>query len=61
MVSTLERIARGVGLNPALVVIFPICITPKALVTMTRILYKLCAVWLLNLPSECISTLLACM
>ena len=36
--------------GPALGTIFPIFITPMTLVSMTMILYKLRAEWLLNLP-----------
>ena len=40
-------------LSPALSTVFPIFVTPTTLVAMTTILYKLCAVWLLNLPCVC--------
>ena len=54
MVSTLAQNARGVGLIPALGTIVPIFITPVMLVAMAMILYKLCDVWLLNLPCACV-------
>ena len=50
MVSTLARNAKDVGSIPTLAAIFHIFITPTMLVALTMILYKLCAVWLLNLP-----------
>ena len=44
------EMAKGVGSNPALDTIFPMFITPTTLVAVTRILYKLHAKWLLDLP-----------
>ena len=54
MVRTLALNAKDVGPIPALDAIFSILITPMTLLTVTRILYKVCAVWLLNLPYICI-------
>ena len=48
--STLIRNARDVGSDPALGTIFPIVITTMTLVAVIMILYKLGAVWLVNLP-----------
>ena len=48
MVSTLALNARDVCSIPTLGTIFPIFVTPTTLVAVTRVLYKLCAVWLLN-------------
>ena len=45
----------------ALGAIFPIFITPKTLVSLTMIPYRLCDVWLLSLPCECIFKVIACM
>ena len=50
MVSTLAWNASDVDPIPALGAIFPIFITPVTLVAMSMILYKLHAVWSLNLP-----------
>ena len=50
MVSTLAWNARDVGSIPALGTEFGSFITPTTLVAVTMILYKLSAVWLLNLP-----------
>ena len=50
MVNTLAWNTRGVGFIHALGAIFAIFITLTALVAVTRSLYKLCAVWLLNEP-----------
>ena len=52
--GTLAWKARNVGLSSALDTIFSIFVTLKTLVAMTMILYKLHAVWLLNLPCVCI-------
>ena len=51
--STLVWNARDVGPIHALGAIFPIFITPVTLVDMTKILYKLCDVWLLHLHVVC--------
>ena len=50
MVRTRTRNAGDVGSNPVLSTVFPIFITPTTLVAVTMIPYKLCTVWLLNLP-----------
>ena len=50
IISTLVQNVRDTGLILVLGTIFPIFITPITLVAMTMMLYKLCAVWLLNLP-----------
>ena len=52
MVSILTWNARDVGSIPALCTIFPVFITPTTLVAVTMNLYKLHAVWFLNLPCE---------
>ena len=43
-----------VGSIPTLCTIFPIFITPETAVVITKILYKLSAVWLLRLPCICV-------
>ena len=48
--STLAWNARDVGSIPGLGTLFPIFITHTILLAMTMVLYKLHAVWLLNLP-----------
>ena len=49
-VSTLVRNVRNVDLNAILGTIFPIFFTLLILIgAVTRILYKLCTVWVLNL------------
>ena len=50
ILSTLAQPARDVGSILTLGTIFPIFITHMTLVAVTMILYKLCTVWLLNLP-----------
>ena len=50
MVSTLAQNERDVSLITALGAIFPIFITPTTMAVVTRILCKLHALWLLNLP-----------
>ena len=54
MVSTLAQVARDLCSNHALGSVFPTFITHTTLVAMTMILYKLCTVWLLNLPCVCV-------
>ena len=54
MVNTLAWNTRVVGSISALGTIFPIFITPTILIAVTMILYKLLAVWLLNLPCVCV-------
>ena len=61
MVSTLPRNARDVGFIPFLDTIFPIFITPMRLIAVIRILYKLCAELLLNLPCVDVHEATACM
>ena len=58
--STLAQNIRDVGSIPALGTLFPVFITPITLVAMARILYKLYAVWLLNLPCVYICKVIAC-
>ena len=58
--STLARNARDVGLNPALCTVFPIVVPPMTMFAMTRILYKLHTVRLLNLPCLYICMTIAC-
>ena len=48
--STLAWNARDLGSSPTLGTVFPIFIKPMTLVAVTMILYKLQALWLLNLP-----------
>ena len=50
MVSTLVQNAIDVGSIPTLGAVFPIFVSPHDIGAVTRILYKLCTVWLLNLP-----------
>ena len=50
LVSTLAQNGRDVGSIPTLDTIFPIFIKPMTRVVLIMIPYKLCAVWLLNLP-----------
>ena len=50
IVSALAWNARDVRLTPALGAIIPIFIIPLHGTVKTLNLYKLCAVWLLNLP-----------
>ena len=59
--SMLAQNARDVGSTPALDTIFPIFVLPTTLVAMTVIVYKLCAVSLLNVLCVWISTAIACM
>ena len=59
--STLAWNAKDMGSSPALGTVFPIFIKPMILVAMTMILYKVCAVWLLNLLCVCICKVLAFM
>ena len=54
LVSTLARNVRDVGSIPVLSAIFSIFVTPTTLVAVTRILYMLCVVCVLNLPCVCI-------
>ena len=56
-----RTLARDVGLSPALGRVFPNFITHTTLVAITMILYKLCAVCLLNLPCVCLCKAIACM
>ena len=51
--NTLAQNAKDVGSSPALGTEFPIFVTPMTLVAVTIILYKLLAIWLLNLPCVC--------
>ena len=53
MVSTQTQNGRDMDLIPVVGAILPLVITPMILVAVTMILYKLCAVWLLNLPCVC--------
>ena len=57
MVNTLARNARNVEMIPALGAIVPIVMTSMIRVAKTMILYKLCAVYLLNLPHVVIFTI----
>ena len=61
--STLICNARDVGSIPALGTVFSIFHFHLTHDTgaMNRILYKLCTVWLLNLPYVCICKVIACM
>ena len=61
MVSTLVQNAIYAGSIPAIGTIFPIFISFMILVSMTRIPYELCAVWLLNLPCVYVCEVTACM
>ena len=47
------EVVRDMGLSHTLGAIFAIFISCTTVVVMTKILYKLCAVWLLNLPCVC--------
>ena len=59
--STLARNARDVGSIPALDTMFNITfVAPMPLVAATRILYKLHALWLLNLPCVCKCKAITC-
>ena len=58
--SILERNPGGVGLNPALVAMFRIFITPYDTGCRSRILNKVCAIRLLNLPCARVKDI-ACM
>ena len=61
MVSTLICNSRYLGSISALGAILPISITLMTPVAMTMIMYKLHAVWLLNLPGVCKCKVIACM
>ena len=59
--STVTRNVRDVGSSLTLGTVFLIFITPKILVTVIIILYKLHTVLLLNLPGICIWKTISCM
>ena len=59
--STLVWNARDMYSSPNLGTVFPMFITPATMVTMAMNLYKLHAVWLVNLPCVGICKAIACM
>ena len=53
--------AKDVGSIPTQGAMFRIFITPTSLVAMPTIMYKICTVWLLNLPCTYVCEVTVCM